>query len=325
MENKQIKIKAIITGASGGKADISDFIGDVSVSGAFKESSRTLDFKVLRGDVDKTLPSFNVDLGSAVKFFEKPDGQDVYIKFFEGVVWSKNVRDNTIDLDISCYDKAIYLNKNQPETQVFNKKTAKEVASTVISELGLTPGDLADTGVDDYNLRDKTGYDAIMEAYKKDSEKTGKTYKLVDIDGKINVFEAGEMVDVVIEELNEPVVGKLLDTSYRESLDDLINEVKALEDEKKDEKKDGGSDGASQERFGKIQKVLKGDSSEVAGLMKGAKQEVDVKCIGDWSMVSGKSIMLKSSIISGKFYIESDKHYLDDAVHTVDLKLVSEF
>lgn len=323
MTNKQLKIKAIVTGASGASNDISNFVGDVRVSGAFKESARTLDFKLLRADVDKTLPFFDVDLGSAVTFYEKPVDKDSYIKFFEGVIWSKTIRDNSIDMDISCYDKAIYLNKNQAETQVFTKKGAHEVGKKVIEELGLKVGKLAPTGTDDYNLRDKTGYDAIMEAYEKDSKKTGKIYKLVDIDGKINVFEAGEMVETVLEELNEPIAGKLLDTSFKESMDEVVNEVKALEDEKKDKKKDAGSDGASQERYGKLQKVLKGDSSELAGLMQGAKKEVDVKCIGDWSMVSGKSIMLKSSIISGKFYIESDSHSLNDAVHTVDMKLVS--
>ena len=323
MTNKQLKIKAIVTGSSGASTDISNFVGDVKVSGAFKESARTLDFKLLKADVDKTLPAFDVELGSAVSFYEKPNNQDSYIKFFEGVVWSKTVRDNTIDMDISCYDKSIYLNKNQAETQVFTKKSADQVASQIIGELGLKAGKLAPTGTDDYNLRDKTGYDAIMEAYDKDSKKTGKVYKLVDIDGVINVFEAGEMVDIVLEELNEPIPGKLLDTSFKESMDEVVNEVKALEDEKKDEKKDAGKDSGSQERYGKLQKVLKGDSSELAGLMQGAKKEVDVKCIGDWSMVSGKSIMLKSSIISGKFYIESDSHSLDDAVHTVDMKLVS--
>lgn len=323
MTNKQLKIKAIVTGSSGASTDISNFIGDVKVSGAFKESARTLDFKILKADVDKTLPSLDVELGSAVTFYEKPNDQDSYIKFFEGVAWSKTIRDNTIDMDVSCYDKAIYLNKNQAETQVFTKKGADEVASKIIKELGLKAGKLAPTGKDDYNLRDKTGYDAIMEAYEKDSKKTGKIYKLVDIDGVINVFEAGEMVDIVLEELNEPVPGKLLDTSFKESMDDVVNEVKALEDEKKDKKKDAGSNAGSQERYGKLQKVLKGDSSELAGLMQGAKKEVDVKCIGDWSMVSGKSIMLKSAIISGKFYIESDTHSLDDGVHTVDMKLVS--
>ena len=75
MENKQIKIKAIITGAGGETTDISDFIGDVKVSGAFKESARTLDFKILKADVDKTLPSIDIDLGSAVSFYEKPNNQ----------------------------------------------------------------------------------------------------------------------------------------------------------------------------------------------------------------------------------------------------------
>ena len=32
MENKQIKIKAIVTSAGGGSTDISNFVGDVKVS-----------------------------------------------------------------------------------------------------------------------------------------------------------------------------------------------------------------------------------------------------------------------------------------------------
>lgn len=322
MDDKRPTIKVLVTSPSGSTTDISDFVGEVNVSGALKESTRTCDLKVLRADVDNTYPAYEVNLGDSVKCIETTNGQ--YIKFFEGVVWAKNVRDNQVDLDITCYDKAIYLNKNHPETQVFNDKTADQVAATIIGELGLTAGELAPTGVDTYNLRNKTGYDAIMEAYEVESKKTGKKYKIVDIDGKINVFEAGKMHPVTIEELGEPVVGKLLDTSYKESLDELVNEVKALEDEKKDDKKEAASDGASQERYGKIQRVLKGDASELAGLMKGAKQEVDVKCIGDWDMVAGKSIMLNSSIVSGKYYIISDKHSLDDAVHTVDMKLASE-
>ena len=48
-----ITIKMIATDAKGNTADISKYIGDVEVSGALKESSRTLSFKALRADVDK--------------------------------------------------------------------------------------------------------------------------------------------------------------------------------------------------------------------------------------------------------------------------------
>lgn len=317
-----IEIKAIISSPDGLKTDISEVVGDVSLSGSIKESTRILTFKALRADIDKNFEAYNVNLGDRAVIYEIKNGKR--IKFFDGVVWSKATKDNSVDLDITCYDKAIYLNKNEPKDQAFTNKSADEVASAIIKDLGLVAGKLAKTGKYSYNLRGLTAYDAIMAAYTKDSEKTGKQYKLVDIDGKINVFEAGEKHPVVLEELDEPVVGKLLDTSYKESLDELVNEVKAIEDNKKDKKKEAGNDPKSQERFGKIQKVLKGDSSGVAGLMKGAKTEIDVSCIGDWDMVAGKSIELKSSIISGKFYIESDSHRLDDAVHIVNLKLTSE-
>lgn len=317
-----IEIKAIISSPDGNKTDISEIVGDVGLSGSIKESTRTLSFKALRADIDKNFTAYNLNLGDMAVFYEVKEGKP--IKFFEGVTWSKGTKDNSVDLDITCYDRAIYLNKNEPKDQVFTDKSADEVARAIITDLGLTPGDLAKTSKYSYNLRGLTAYDAIMAAYTKDSEKTGKQYKLVDVGGKINVFEAGEEHPIILEELDEPVVGKLLDVSYKESLDELVNEVKAIEDEKKDEKKEAGKDAKSQERFGKIQKVLKGDSSGVAGLMKGAKTEIDVSCIGDWDMVAGKSIELKSSIISGKFYIESDSHRLDDAVHIVDLKLTSE-
>lgn len=317
-----IEIKAIISSPDGDKTDISEVVGNIGLSGSIKESTRTLSFKALRVDIDKNFKAYNLNLGDTAVFYETKDGKP--IKFFEGVCWSKGTKDNSVGLDITCYDRAIYLNKNEPKDQVFTDKSADEVARAIITDLGLTPGDLAKTGKYSYNLRGLTAYDAIMAAYTKDSEKTGKQYKLVDIDGVINVFEAGKEHPIILEELDEPVVGKLLDVSYQESLDELVNEVRAIEDKKKDEKKEAGKDAKSQERFGKIQKVLKGDSSGVAGLMKGAKTEIDVSCIGDWDMVAGKSIELKSSIISGKFYIESDSHRLDDAIHIVDLKLTSE-
>ena len=48
-----------------------------------------------------------------------------------------------------------------------------------------------------------------------------------------------------------------------------------------------------------------------------------MECIGSWDMVTGKSINLNSSIISGEFFITSDEHILDDAVHTCNLSLSS--
>lgn len=324
----KIKVTGASMNASTGEtefADISDLVSDIQVKGASKECSRTLTFKLLRGDFDETLPEVNIKLGDAITMTEIDEEIGSSTEFFKGVVWTKKVADNDVAIDITCYDKSIYLNNNEPETQVHTQKTPDAVAQTVISELGLSAGELASGSSDDFNLRGLNGYDAIMAAYTKESEKSGKKFKLVCTNDKINVYEDNQEVDVVIEELNEPLVGKLLNTSYTETLDDVVNEVKAIEDENKDEKKEKKSNPKSQANFGTMQKIVKGKPADIEGIMQDAKKEVDVECIGSWDMVTGKSIYLKSSIVSGKFYILSDDHNLDDAVHTCNLKLSTEY
>lgn len=324
-----MKIKVVGASMSGGGGeteftDISDLVSDVRVRGASKECSRTLEFKLLRGDFDETLPDTEIKLGDAITMTEIDEETGASTEFFKGVVWTKKVADNDVAIDVTCYDKGIYLNNNEPDTQVHTKKTPDAVASTIIGELGLSVGELASGSTDDFNLRGLNGYDAIMAAYTKESEKSGKKFKLVVKDDKVNVYEDNQEVDVIIEELDEPVVGKLLNTSYTETLDDVVNEVKVIKDKEKDEKEAATNDGASQAKFGTMQKIVKGEPADVEGIMQEAKKEVDVECIGSWDMVTGKSIELKSSIISGKFYIVSDEHSLDDAVHTCNLKLATE-
>lgn len=305
--------------------DISDFISGVKISGSKGECCRTLNFEYLRGDFEETLPEIKLKLGDAITLFEVDEETNKSTKIFTGVVWTKNIKDNDISIDVTCYDKSIYLNKNEPDTQTFTQMTPDAVARKIIGELGLNPGNLASGSVDDYNLRNDNGYDAIMKAYEKESEKTGKTFKLVFQDDKVNVYENNEEVSVVLEELDEPLEGKLLNTSYTETLDDIVNEVKAIEDEEKDKKETKKEKASSKAKYGTMQKIVKGKPADIDGVLKDAKKEVDVECIGNWDMVTGKSITLKSSIISGKFYIISDTHTLDDAVHTCNLKLSTEF
>ena len=306
-------------------SDISDLVSGVKVSGASKECARTLNFKLLRGDVDEYLPKVDVNLGDAITMSEVNEVTGEVTEFFRGIIWTKKVDDNDISIDISAYDKGIYLNHNEPETQVYTKQTPKQVTKKIVSELGLTSGELAAGSVFDYNLRGLSGYDAIMAAYTKESEKSGKKFKLVIKDDKVNVYEDNQELDIVIEELSEPLPGKLLNTSYSETLDDLVNEVKVIEDEEKDKKKEKKSKAISKEKFGTMQKIKKGQPANVEGILKDAKKEVDIECIGTWDMVTGKSVYLKSSIISGLFYIVSDEHTIDDSLHICNLKLSTEF
>lgn len=318
-----IKVKVLAVGNDGGTADISDVVGEFKIKGASKECARTLDMKIIRDNVDEEYPTFKVNLGDTLDIRVIED--DKPSKAMKAVVWEKQASINEISLDIVGYDRSIYLNKNETETQVFNDMTADAVAKKIIGELGLTAGNLAPGIKDNYNCRGMTAYDAIMHAYTKTSRKNGKKYKLVADGDKINVFEASDTVDVVLEELDEPVVGKLLDLSYKESLDDLVNEVKVIEEDEKDEKKEKKSDPESQKRYGAIQKIIKGKKEDIPGIMAGAKKELDVECIGSWDMVTGKSIEVKSDVISGEFYIIDDEHTINDGTHICNLTLSTEF
>lgn len=324
-----MKIKLVGASMSGGAGetvftDISDFVGPVTIKGAMKECPRSLDFDILRTDFDESLPDIDLKLGDGVKLYEVEDDGSGQKEVFAGVIWELSMEDNSEAIGVTCYDKAVYLNYNEPEKQVYTSTTPQAVASAIISEMGLKPGKLAPGSSDEYNLRGLTAYDAIMACYSKESKKNGKDYKLAIINDEVNIFETGEMVDVVIEELDGPVEGKLLKSSYRSSLDDVVNEVKAIEDEKKDEKKEAKVSEESKANYGSMQKILKGKPTDVEGAMSGIKTEVDVECIGSWDMVTGKSVYLNSSIIQGEFYILSDEHVLDDAVHTVKMKLSTE-
>ena len=318
-----IKVKVLAVGNDGGTTDISDVVGEFKIKGASKECARTLDMKIVRDDVDEEYPTFKVNLGDSLDITVIED--DKPSQAMKAVVWEKQASINEVSLDIVGYDRSIYLNKNETETQVFNDMTADAVAKKIIGGLGLTAGKLAPGLKDNYNCRGMTAYDAIMHAYTKTSRKNGKKYKLVADGDKINVFETSDKVDMVLEELDEPVVGKLLDLSYKESLDELVNEVKVIEEDEKDEKKEKKSDPESQKRYGAIQKIIKGKKEDIAGIMAGAKKELDVECIGSWDMVTGKSIEVKSDVISGEFYIIDDEHVINDGTHICNLTLSTEF
>lgn len=318
-----MRIKVFGISGGGGREtefrEVSDFVGDVKVRSAAKECTRGLDFKILRGDFDVTLPNNGVNLGDAIVAFEVDEETGAIIEeIFTGVVWTIKRNDNDPAIYVTCYDKAIYLNKNEPETQVFEQMRPDEVAKIIITELGLPVGKLATGAVDDYNLRNKNGYDGIMQAYTQESEKSGRKFKIVFEEGVVNVYEVEEeLLDVVIEELDEPVVGKLLNTDFTESLDDMVTSVTVIEDEEMDKKESA----IVETDYGSVQKIKKGKEGEVNDLLQPPKKVVDVECIGSWAMKTGKSIFLNSSIISGEFYITADEHILNDGVHTCNLSL----
>lgn len=320
-----IDVKVIVTSQSGSKTDISKMVCQgLEVSGSSKECARTLTFELGRGDFDVSLTDFRPRLGETVTCYQVFESGNQEL-FFKGVIWEKKMDINSATVEFTCYDRAIYLNNNEPKTQVFTNKAPGDIAKSVIGDLGLKAGTFAKGSKMNYNGRGQVAYDIIMGAYTKESQKSGKYFKLMAEGDKINVLETGQLkAKSPIKELKEPLPGKLLSCTYTQSLDELVNEVKTVEDEKDDKKDQKKENAKSKKRFGQVQKVVKGKPGNVEGLLKDGKIDIDVECLGDWSMVTGRTAKLESTFISGEFFIISDTHTLDDGSHKVKLALSSQ-
>lgn len=311
-------MKAIISSAEGIQ-DVSDKTGELSISTSAKESARCLEADMIEAGLNPLLPGAVVALGNTVEILTE-EGRSV----FKGVVWDKEGSVNEMSFGITAYDMAVFLNKNEPTEQVYTEKTPQDIATQVCKEFGLKPGKLAPGDPVTVNGRGNTGYDIIMIAYTKQHDKDGKNYKLVAEGETIHVIENGEKHPLVLEELTQDLPGKILDLSYRQSMDDLVNAVTAVDESKEDEKTEE-EDAQSQETFGRIQKLMRGDAGEVSGVLEKAKTELDVEVIADWDMMTGKSIDVKHRKIAGTFYIIADSHVYSDGIHTATLKLSTEY
>ena len=315
-------MKVMLIKNGGDIIDVTQITGEFKIKGAAKECSRTLDLPLLR-KVDYYTPDIKAELGDIIDIVDEKDGE--IEKIFKGVVWEIELEDNSPEQQLTVYDYAVYLNKSHPKTSVYTDKTAGEVSAAIIKEMGLKPGKLAEGVKESYNGRDMTAYDLIMHAYTKANKKNEKKYKLVAKGDEIHVMESGKRHPIVLEELSEVVPGKLLSTSYRQSLDDMVNKVEVVDEKKKDEKKEKDEKKKSQDQYGVVQKVIRGEKADIKGTMKDAKIEASVEVIADWDMITGMNVELKSSVLQGEFYIIGDEHTYFDGIHKAHLTLSTEF
>lgn len=312
-------MKIIYTSIDGESKDITEIVGEMTISGSVDQVSRMLDFELLRPDIDYYMPKVHIKLGSTITIFDDED-EEVYA----GIAWFKNFDDNEIKQRITCYDIGLYTSKSEPETQVFTDMTCKEIAESVLSELGLPIGDLDEGVVLSLNARNKTAYEVIMAAYTKAAKKNGKKYHMVCDAGKISVVEMDEEVETVVEHREQDLPGSILGISYEESIDNMVNKVKTINDKNKDEKSDAGETSEDIENFGLVQRIIYGQEEDVQGILQGARTNISLECFGDWSMRSGYSITINAKHVEGKYYIKSDTHTINDVTHIVRMELTDE-
>ena len=207
-------IKLICQKANGEKLDITNLLINVTWSGDYKSCARKLEFSLISSPMDKNIPKIDIPLMSMILFYE--DNKEL----FRGFVYE---REKSSDNSISflCYDYCAKLNDIKVSYNIKNQ-TASSIYSKVLSEYGLSKGDIAGatTPIKKVFLG-VTIYDMVMSAYTEEAKKTGKKYMLYSIGDKFCSSEKGNVkLNLSFEE------GKnILSSNFKESVSNMVNKV----------------------------------------------------------------------------------------------------
>lgn len=291
--------------------DITNVVKSVSITGDKAQVARKLDVTIVYPIWDRGQP--RTQIGPGTKIWMALDGEEI----FRGVVWDREI-DSAAEgqLVVTAYDYLIYLTKSKV-TYNFVDTTAEDAVKKICSELGISTGEIAETGIKISRLiAQKAGYEAIMEMYTQASKTNGKQYIPVMKGTALSVIEKGKMVaNYTLQTQFDDAGNNILSTSYRDSMDSMVNKVKIYDD--KNNYVGEVSTDTSIDYYGLIQdnyvKEKDKDANTVAqGMLKSVEQSVTAECLGNWECRTGYAVNTKiiyvSTLQSAVMFIDGDTH-----------------
>jgi plasmid maintenance system antidote protein VapI len=259
--------------------------------------------------------SFNLNQGSAVELY---DGDT---ELFSGFLFRKSRSHQNNEISLLSYDPMIYVLKSSGSYN-FKTTTIGNVFTKVAADLGIPLGHIEDSGtlITLEPQLNQNCYEVILEPCRQVKKKTNKIYLPKIIGGKLSLITAGEVVKKL--ELANSV--NLLDSTYSETIENVVNKVIITDDKGK---RIGQVTGEGLNTWGTFQSVYekedkKNPSAEAKLLLHGLDREASVEALGDIRCISGKAVVIKDpSNLKGLFYIDEDTHRWENGQHTMNLTL----
>lgn len=288
---------------SAGTTEITNLITDVTLSGDYQTAARLLKFGVVSNHNDKNIPAVKCNLGSGIIMTE--NGENI----FNGFIYGREKTTGDSIIDVSCYDRGIYLKRNQAVYKITG--TPEQAVKRICHDFGLQPGNIAQTGVTINRKFIGTNLlDIIQTLYTMASEKTGKKYVIRFEDNLLCIVERSEEVVLKIDgETN------LMSAVTSESAENLVDCVVVYDKEDKFISNFKNDDNIKM--FGLMQRYLKKSDDEDAG-QKAKKiladndvvRKITVNNIGNTKCISGNAVTVREPYtgLNGLFYIDSDVH-----------------
>ena len=296
--------------------NITEYVASLNWGGSKDEVARKVDISMINSPTDPNIKKITLKLGSMLYVYD-----DNKKEIFRGYIIDREMGSNST-VSYTAYDLLYYTLKSKA-TYKFKKKMPEEVAKAVCKDMKIPVGSLSKTGKK-YNLlmKDKSIYEIIMASYTKAKKSTGNKYHMITKKGKLYVTKMGD--EWFTLELSDK--SNIISSSTKESLSEVVNQVKIYNDK------------------GKLLKVVKNEESIVKygifqhtytkekdkdatnsakAMLNGISRTMEIECIGYVGCITGKCIKLKDSTTghTGKFYITADTHTWQDGVHTMKLSL----
>lgn len=284
--------------------EVTEYVGEVTWSGNYRQCARTLAFTLLSSADDPHLQRVKCELGNQVLFYE----QDKLL--FDGYVFRREKSTDRNVMEVTCLDRGVYLNQNQAVYRFVNQ-TAAEITRQVCREYGIKVGELPEPGrAITRNFLGSTLYDIIQTAYTLAAQETKKKYFIV--------FD-GDTLTVQQEATGDPLVlaggSNLMTADITESIENMVNQVNIYD--KQDNLIRSMREESSVSLYGLMQRYLKQqddeDASEEAQKIledNGVSQKITVECLGNTGCVTGQTVMMQEPYtgLYGVFWIENDTH-----------------
>ena len=316
MKFKKIKLE-LINGTE--NIDITQLVKNITWSGSYQQACRKLEFSLLASPYDKSIPTVKIECGYMVRLLEEDN------ELFRGYIQSRNLSYSGNCVEYMALDGGTYVHRNELVYN-FKNQTAESIASKVCSDLGISIGSLASTGISmDKKFFGVSGYDIIMTAYTYASTKTNKKYMCTMNKGQLNVIEKGE----ITLELNFENGSNILDSNFSEDISNMVNKVKVYNGDEQEVKIISNSNDIK--NYGTFTKILKLEDgkdvdAEAKKELKSIERKASITGFGDTSCKSGYGVKVKDAYTNlvGLFYIDEDVHTWEDGIYKVDLTLAFE-
>lgn len=297
--------------------DASHLVNTCTWSGSRIQAARKLEFTYTQDPRDPNWPVYVMGIGETVKAYSE-DGDLQFV----GNIYTTERKTSASMISVTCYDNMFILSKSKT-TRKFTNMTAEDITKSVCAEMGIKVGNLAETGEKlTFIANEKSGYQIILMAYTEASKKTGKKYQSMMEGDELDVIEKGSLIEgLVIDQYRN-----ITDSSFKESIENMINKVMIVDDKGNLIRYESKDDQI--QKYSMIQAVYKENKNkntqdEVKDIFKGPERTGVIDCLGDYDALSSYSVEIRDIItqLSGQFWIKSDTHTFKDGQHTMKLEI----